>query len=133
MEDGPPIFRQDITCPALLDFTLDEASVTGLSPCIAKLSSLFTYFTECLRANPGSLAATTGISVDFFSSGYLDVSVPPVCSVNLCIQLTVTAYAVGFPHSEIADSNGSYCLICAYRKLVRPSSPLTAQASTVYA
>ncbi len=103
MEDGPPIFRQDITCPALLDFTLDEASVTGLSPCIAKLSSLFTYFTECLRANPGSLAATTGISVDFFSSGYLDVSVPPVCSVNLCIQLTVTAYAVGFPHSEIAD------------------------------
>lgn len=76
MEDGPPIFRQDITCPALLDFTLDEASVTGLSPCIAKLSSLFTYFTECLRANPGSLAATTGISVDFFSSGYLDVSVP---------------------------------------------------------
>lgn len=128
-----PIFRQDITCPALLDFTLDEASVTGLSPCIAKLSSLFTYFTECLRANPGSLAATTGISVDFFSSGYLDVSVPPVCSVNLCIQLTVTAYAVGFPHSEIADSNGSYCLICAYRKLVRPSSPLTAQASTVYA
>ncbi|EKL99061.1 serine acetyltransferase [Vibrio cholerae HC-46B1] len=31
MEDGPPIFRQDITCPALLDFTLDEASVTGLS------------------------------------------------------------------------------------------------------
>ncbi len=127
MEDGPPIFRQDITCPALLDFTLDEASVTGLSPCIAKLSSLFTYFTECLRANPGSLAATTGISVDFFSSGYLDVSVPPVCSVNLCIQLTVTAYAVGFPHSEIADSNGSYCLICAYRKLVRPSSPLTAR------
>lgn len=127
------IFRQDITCPALLDFTLDEASVTGLSPCIAKLSSLFTYFTECLRANPGSLAATTGISVDFFSSGYLDVSVPPVCSVNLCIQLTVTAYAVGFPHSEIADSNGSYCLICAYRKLVRPSLPLTAQASTVYA
>ncbi|EHI04052.1 hypothetical protein VCHC61A1_3636 [Vibrio cholerae HC-61A1] len=118
----------------LLDFTLDEASVTGLSPCIAKLSSLFTYFTECLRANPGSLAATTGISVDFFSSGYLDVSVPPVCSVNLCIQLTVTAYAVGFPHfGNTQTQTDSYCLICAYRKLVRPSSPLTAQASTVYA
>ncbi len=128
MEDGPPIFRQDITCPVLLDFTLDEASVTGLSPCIAKLSSLFTYFTECLRANPGSLAATTGISVDFFSSGYLDCfSSPRFALLTYVFRLTVTAYAVGFPHSEIADSNGSYCLICAYRKLVRPSSPLTAR------
>ncbi len=123
MEDGPPIFRQDITCPALLDFTLDEASVTGLSPCIAKLSSLFTYFTECLRANPGSLAATTGISVDFFSSGYLDVSVPPVCSVNLCIQLTVTAYAVGFPHSEIADSKR---LLLPYLRLSQVSTSFIA-------
>ena len=29
-------------------------------------------------AFPRSLAATSGISVDFFSSGYLDVSVPRV-------------------------------------------------------
>ena len=29
-------------------------------------------------ASPLSLAATQGISVDFFSSGYLDVSVPQV-------------------------------------------------------
>ena len=88
---------------------------------------------KALRASPISLAATFGISVDFFSSGYLDVSVPPVRPVNLCIQLTVTAYAVGFPHSEIPDSNGFYYLIWAYRKLIRPSSPLTAKASTVYA
>ena len=133
MEDGPPIFRQDITCPALLDFTDDEMSVTGLSPCIAPLSRGFTCLIKSLRANPISLAATFGISVDFFSSGYLDVSVPPVRSVNLYIQLTVTAYAVGFPHSEIPDSNGFYYLIWAYRKLIRPSSPLTAKASTVYA
>ena len=37
-------------------------------------------------AVPGSLAATDGISVDFFSSGYLDVSVPRVRLHALCIQ-----------------------------------------------
>ena len=31
-----------------------------------------------LKADPISLAATLGISVDFFSSGYLDVSVHQV-------------------------------------------------------
>src|SRR5690625_6522213 len=31
-----------------------------------------------LRAAPRSLATTEGISIDFFSSGYLDVSVPRV-------------------------------------------------------
>lgn len=30
-----------------------------------------------------------GISVDFFSSGYLDVSVPPVRLINLWIQLMI--------------------------------------------
>ena len=30
-------------------------------------------------ANPRSLAATDGITIVFFSSGYLDVSVPRVC------------------------------------------------------
>ena len=39
----------------------------------------------------------------------------------------------GFPHSEIAGYNGSYHLTGAYRRLARPSSPLTARASTVYA
>ena len=38
---------------------------------------------------PISLATTLGISFDFFSSAYLDVSVRQVPSVNLCIQLTV--------------------------------------------
>ena len=33
-------------------------------------------------AGPRSLAATDGVSVDFLSSGYLDVSVPRVRSFN---------------------------------------------------
>ena len=133
MEDGPPIFRQDITCPALLDFTDYDVSVTGLSPFIARLSRLFTCIIKSLRASPISLAATFGISVDFFSSGYLDVSVPPVRLAALCIHAAILTYVSGFPHSEIPDSNGFYYLIWAYRKLIRPSSPLTAKASTVYA
>ena len=43
----------------------------------------------CIRdrqAPSRSLAATDEISVDFFSSGYLDVSVLPVCLTYLWIQ-----------------------------------------------
>ena len=38
---------------------------------------------------PISLATTFGISVDFFSSPYLDVSVREVPFLNLCIQLRI--------------------------------------------
>ena len=41
LEDGPPMFRQDITCPVLLDFTKSALSATGLSPFAAVLSSTF--------------------------------------------------------------------------------------------
>ena len=56
-------------------------------------------------ALPVSLAATPGIDVSFSSSGYLDVSVHRVPSVNLWIQLTVTeSSSAGFPHSDICGS-----------------------------
>ena len=38
---------------------------------------------------PISLATTFGISFDFFSSPYLDVSVRAVPLLNLCIQLRI--------------------------------------------
>jgi len=69
LEGGPPMFRQDFTCPALLK---DRRVVThtGLSPALAGLSRPF-----CLsHANhwpvPLSLATTRGISIDVCSSGY---------------------------------------------------------------
>ena len=43
-------------------------------------------------ALPRSLAATNGISFDFFSCGYLDVSVPHVRLLNLSIQLRITEH-----------------------------------------
>ena len=41
LEDGPPIFKQDNTCPVLLVFTCNALSCTGLSPSMARLSRLF--------------------------------------------------------------------------------------------
>ena len=76
---------------------------------------------------PRSLATTSGISVDFFSSPYLDVSVQAVPHVNLCIQLTLLEYcSSGFPHSEIHGSKpicGSPWLIAACHVLHRLSVP----------
>ncbi len=46
-------------------------------------------------ADPLSLATTDGITIVFFSWGYLDVSVPPVRSVYLWIQYTVTGHDPG--------------------------------------
>ena len=43
-----------------------------------------------MLAGPLSLAATQGISVDFFSSGYLDGSVLRVSFYTLCIQVQIT-------------------------------------------
>ena len=77
-------------------------------------------------AVPRSLAATEGISVDFFSSGYLDVSVPQVRFLTLCIQIRITTEVVGFPHSEILGLKLVCQLTEAYRRLPRPSSPPTA-------
>ena len=73
-------------------------------------------------ANPLSLAATYGISFDFSSSRYLDVSVPWVGS-----DLSVTGLQpAGFPHSDIHGSKpacGSPWLFAACHVLLRLSAP----------
>ena len=52
-----------------------------------------------------SLAATLEIEVSFFSSGYLDVSVPPVPFHTLWIGVWMTGvHPAGFPHSDICGS-----------------------------
>jgi len=78
-------------------------------------------------AIPTSLTATMGISIDLFSSGYEDVSTPPVRS-----SYEVHGYYhVGFPIRKSPDQSlmiGSPKLIADY---LRPSSPLNAKASPV--
>ena len=81
---------------------------------------------------PRSLATTSGISVDFSSSPYLDVSVQAVPPVYLFIQYTVTGYCpAGFPHSGIHGYNACFRLPVAFRRSLRPSSALSAKASSL--
>ncbi len=56
-------------------------------------------------ADPRSLAATNGISVDFFSSGYLDVSVLQVRFCTLCIQVQITTMWLGSPIRKSSDQS----------------------------
>ena len=126
MEDGPPIFRQDITCPALLVArSVPQVSfrVRGYHPLSPDFPDRSTSANR--SANPLSLAATQGISVDFFSSGYLDVSVPRVRLVNLCIQLTIPLQ-VGFPIRTSWDQSlfaNSPRLFAGYNVLHRLCQP----------
>ena len=54
---------------------------------------------------PLSLATTRGISVDFSSSPYLDVSVQVVPFIHLWIQCMIHRYCLcGLPHSDIYGS-----------------------------
>ncbi len=101
LDDGPPIFNQDFSCPGLLASSHYNAlSCTGLSPFIALLPNRFHFCVITINdwALPISLAATLGISVYFFSFGYLDVSVPRVRLPHLCIQCEIrVSRLVGFP------------------------------------
>ena len=110
-------------------------SLTGVLPsslCFPKqfswiLSALCRSSTPAVRrlpvwALPFSLAATGGISFDYFSSGYLDVSVHRVCLPFGWHDMT----RAGLPHSDIHGSLptcGSPWLFAAYRVLLRLGTP----------
>ena len=63
------MFRQGFTCPALLKDHQDITH-TGLSPAKAGLSMPFRFLQNDHWPVPRSLATTSGISVDVFSSRY---------------------------------------------------------------
>ena len=90
LEDGPPIFRQDFTCPALLVVHLVPQycfRIRGYHPLWPDFPFRFANNTaKEYKADPISLATTLGISVDFCSCSYLDVSVHCVRFCYLCIQ-----------------------------------------------
>ena len=101
-------------------------SPTGLSPPTVGLPRPFGYHdlsilkvlqprTSPVWALPTSLAATTGIDLSFFSSRYLDVSVPWVYLQVAIYSLHDTwGFPCEFPHSEISGSQ----TMCVYPKLI---------------
>ena len=70
---------------------------TGLSPTMVIVSKIFWLLHLNYWPVPLSLVTTRGISVDFFSSGYLDISVRRVCFTHLFIQCMIQHKAVGCP------------------------------------
>ena len=141
LRGGPRLFPQGFSCPVVLWILLRTLRfrLRGFHPLRPVFPGPFGYLQFSLVqsepqyarilvwALPGSLAATSGIDVSFFSSGYLDVSVRRVPSACLWIQHTVTeVFSAGFPHSDICGSQpicGSPQLFAAYRVFLRPLVP----------
>jgi hypothetical protein len=120
LEGGPPGFPRGFSCPAVL-WILPAAQTFPLRgshalwpafPCSSGR------FSQCFMQSatprillspvwplPRSLATTGGISVDFSSSPYLDVSVRAVPPIRLWIGRMVTGFSpAGLLHSDIPGS-----------------------------
>jgi hypothetical protein len=125
LADGPAGFRRGFTCPAVLRIRLGirRLSVTGLLPSLMGLSRPLRLTCFChidvlqpqgasplVWAVPLSLAATDGITLVFFSSRYLDVSVPWVCLLMHYVFMHgyMSITSCGFPHSDIPGSMLAY-------------------------
>ena len=144
LPDGTGRFTQDFSGPALLRI-LARYTISFRVPGFHRLWLTFpgnsanchtvlckSYnpqraVTPWVWAFPRSLATTCGIIIIFFSSGYLDVSVPRVC-LPYGISRPAAGWVAPFGYLRIE----SYLhLPAAFRSLSRPSSPLRAQASTI--
>ena len=146
MDGGPPAFPPGFTCPAVLwilaadrHFRLRDSHPLWLafprhstrwigrdaSPNPRKLGLL-------VWPLPRSLATTSGISVDFSSSSYLDVSVQTVPHVRLFYSTHVDRFFIcrvsPFGNLRI---DAYVPLPVAYRSLSRPSSAPDAKASSL--
>ena len=100
-----PLYSSKITRVPLYSRKFISVTSKGLSPALVSFSKLFKLTYKFYWPIPLSLATTNGVSIDFFSSGYLDVSVLQVVSLNLCIQFKVPHKVVGFPIRKFSDQN----------------------------
>ena len=143
MEGGPPCFPQGFTCPAvlwiqshsLLFHLRDSHPLWWAFPDPSVRYLLLNDCPQPRRINPPvwplprSLATTSGISVDFSSSPYLDVSVQAVPHVHLFDSMHATGVLLQWvsPFGNLRI-NGYLLLPEAYRSLSRPSSAPDAKA-----
>ena len=144
MEGGPPVFPPGSTCPAVLWILLPNFRFrlqdSHLLWCVFPYTSAnFHCKRNAVRTPrillplvwplPRSLATTSGISVDFFSSPYLDVSVQAVPHVHLFYSMHVDRVLLcrvsPFGNLRI---DGCFRLPVAYRRSLRPSSAPGAKA-----
>ena len=133
MEDGPPIFGQDFTCPALLITRL----VPPLPFRLRGYHPLWPDFPDRSARSTAKSQRLVRFRSPLLSESRL-ISVPLPTEMFQFTRFASHDYVFimryrlrgGFPHSEISGSK----LICqlpeAYRRLSRPSSPVIAKAST---
>ena len=105
---------------------------TNLHECIMQSYNPALPESNTVWAIPPSLAATKGISLDFFSSGYLDGSVPRVSPYIAMYSLYNNRHLVYWV-TPFGNPRVKRCLLLteAYRSLPRPSSPDGSKASTM--
>ena len=118
------MFKQDFTCPALLEDCKRNLPIRGYHPLWLTFPSYSGFSLNSHWPGPLSLVTTNGVSVDVLSSSYLDISVHWVC-LPCGINLLVWVSPFGNPRIKAYSQ-----LPMAYRSVSRPSSPLCAKAST---
>ena len=138
-----PQLHTVLACTVLLRYQthVPPISHTGLSPSLADFPTSFCYllafFTYRLTLQPHLCSTTDGLGFShfarhyfgniLFSSGYLDVSVPPVPFFTLLVHVKMTEVrSVGFPHSDILGSalvHSSPRLFAVSHVLLRHSAP----------
>ena len=133
LEDGPPIFRQDFSCPALLV----ASSVPHVAFHIRGYHPLWPAFPDCSVKRRAITSRLLRFRSPLLSESRL-MSFPRATEMFQFTRFASHDYVFimrylllgGFPHSEISGS----MLICqlpeAYRRLSRLSSPIIAKAST---
>ena len=134
MEDGPPIFRQDFSCPALLVVNL----VPHVLFRIRDYHPLRSAFPDCFAKDRAITNRLFRFRSPLLSESRL-MSFPRATEMFQFTRFASHSYVFTvrypllgrFPHSEISGSK----LICqlpeAYRRLSRLSSPIIAKASTM--
>ena len=143
MGGGPPCFPHGFTCPAvlwiqshsLLFHLRDSHPLWWAFPDPSVRYLLLNDCPQPRRMNPPvwplprSLATTDGISVDVFSSPYLDVSVQAVSHVRLFDSTHADGGLLRrVPPFGNLRVTGYLLLTAAYRSLSRPSSAPDAKA-----
>ena len=130
MESGPPIFRQDCSCPALLkdlEKLFPYGAVTRSGPPFQTLPVALLKATGLFRVRSPLLAES------------LLMSFPPATEMFQFARFASSALCIGADDTAVKRwvspfgnprINGRSPLPAAYRSVLRPSSPLGAKAST---
>ena len=125
MEGGPPIFRQDCTCPALLESYSNHLPVRDYHPLrspFPKRSGLIKVITGLVRVRSPLLAESRLISFPLGNEMFQFPRFAPI-TYEFSYQYTLRC---GFPHSDISGSmsaRNSPELIAACYVLHRLSVP----------